>query len=460
MRKITNYTQMKFALPALQGMRTSIHPYIGMLLTFALSLFLMTAKAQDTTRLSLLFLGDIMQHDSQISDAYDERTGTYDYFDCFQYIKPYIQGVDLAIGNLEVTLGGTPYKGYPQFSAPDELLVAMKDMGLDVIVTANNHSVDRGRAGVERTIAMLDSFHIPHTGTFRNQAEKNRLHPLIVERQGFKLAILNYTYGTNGLPVTKPNVVNMLDTALIRKDLQKAVSMKPDIIIVFPHWGLEYQSLPSTTQKEITNLCFRYGARLVIGAHPHVLQPMEWRKPKDQLVAYSLGNFVSGQRKRYTDGGALIRIELEKIEFNDRSSITKIDTAGYILEWVYRTNDSRKNYYVLPVPEVEQDPIAFRMDPSSRDAFRTFVLDSRGLFDKYNLNVVEFKSPADYHLEFQSRDLLALRKYLEANRGIRKINDMLYPTIRVGPFTLPDAIHLKRKIQFDLPVERVEIKRE
>ena len=444
----------------LQHMSTSISFYSKVLLVFGLSLFLTGAWAQDTTRLSLLFLGDIMQHDSQITDAYDERTGTYDYSDCFQYIKPYIQGVDVAIGNLEVTLAGTPYKGYPQFSAPDELLVALKDMGLDVIATANNHSVDRGKAGVDRTIAMLDSFHIPHTGTFRNQAEKNRLHPLIVGRQGFKLAILNYTYGTNGLPVTKPNLVNMLDTALIRKDLQKAVSMKPDIIIVFPHWGLEYQSLPSRTQKQITDLCFRYGAKLVIGAHPHVLQPMEWRKSKDQLVAYSLGNFVSGQRKRYTDGGALIRIELEKIKFNDKSSITRIDTAGYILEWVYRTNDPQKNYYVLPVPEVEENPASFHLDPSSREAFRTFVSDSRALFDKYNLNVAEFDSPADYHVELQSTDTLGVRKYLEANSGIYKINDMLYPTIRIGPFTLQDAIHLKRKIEFDLPVEGVQIKKE
>ena len=338
---------MIFHLQRLNRMSAFLNKYIKVLLGLALSLVFSATSGQDTTRLSLLFLGDIMQHDSQIADAYDQRSGRYDYSDCFQYIKPYIQGVDVAVGNLEVTLAGKPYKGYPQFSAPDELLVALKDIGLDVIVTANNHSVDRGKAGVERTIAMLDSFGIPHTGTFRNQAERNRLHPLIVERQGFKLAILNYTYGTDGLPVTRPNVVNMLDTAMMRKDLQKAVSTKPDVIIVFPHWGAEYESLPSDTQKQITELCFRYGAKLVIGAHPHVLQPMEWHKAK-QLVAYSLGNFVSGQRKRYTDGGALIRIELEKVVFGDGSSITGIDTAGYLLEWVYRTNDSEKNYYILP----------------------------------------------------------------------------------------------------------------
>src|SRR5688572_4140801 len=137
------------------------------ILFFLLAFSYQAALAQDTTRLSLLFLGDIMQHDSQIADAYNKNTGIYDYTPCFEYIKPYIEAVDLAIGNLEVTLAGKPYKGYPQFSAPDELLVAMKNIGVDVLVTANNHCVDRGRAGLERTIAMLDSFGIQHTGTFR-----------------------------------------------------------------------------------------------------------------------------------------------------------------------------------------------------------------------------------------------------------------------------------------------------
>lgn len=416
--------------------------------------------AQDTTRLSLVFLGDIMQHDSQITDAYDPKSATYDYKPCFQYIKPYIEAADLAIGNLEVTLAGRPYKGYPQFSAPDELLVALKDLGLDVIVTANNHSVDRGKGGVERTINMLDSFNILHTGTYKNQLEKDRSDPLIVNRLGFRIAILNYTYGTNGLPVSKPNVVNLLDTAAIRKDLQKAVAEKPDLIVVFPHWGLEYQSLPSKSQKEITEFCFRYGAHLVIGSHPHVLQPMEWRKRENKLVAYSLGNFVSGQRKRYTDGGALVRIELEKVKFNDGSSLTGIDTAGYILEWVYRTNDSRKDYYVLPVPDVESAPQTFSMDSESKEAYRTFVSDSRLLFKKHNVDVSEFNSAASYHVTFQATDTLAVRKYLEQNSGIHDINDILYPTIRLGPFTLPDAMHFKQRIEFDLPVEGIEIRKD
>lgn len=414
-------------------------------------------RAQDTTRLSLLFLGDIMQHDSQIADAYDEETGSYDYRPCFQYIKPYIQAVDLAIGNLEVTLAGEPYKGYPQFSAPDELLIALKDVGMDVIVTANNHSLDRRKAGLERTITMLDSFNFVHTGTFRNAAERMKEYPLIVTRQGIRLAILNYTYGTNGIPVTKPNIVNMLDTALIRKDLMEAAALEPDAIIVFPHWGGEYQSLPSRNQKAIADLCFKYGAQLVIGAHPHVVQPMQWHRKENQLIAWSLGNFVSGQRKRYTDGGAMIRIELEKVLFRDGSSFTNIDTAGYLLEWVYRTNDAERNYYVLPVPAVEPDPGAFLPDEVSRTAFKTFVSDSRALFKKHNLNIEELKSAAEHYVKFKATDTLAVRKYLEKNSGLDRIGDHFFPTLNVGPFTAPDARHLYRRIKFDLPVEDLEV---
>ncbi len=425
--------------------------------TFLAFFFSVPAIGQDTTRLSLLFLGDIMQHDSQILDAYDKETGTYDYRPCFQYIKPYIESVDVAIGNLEVTLAGPPYKGYPRFSAPDELLVALKDAGLDVIVTANNHSVDRGRPGLERTIDMLDSFQIAHTGTFKSLAQKERNHPLIIERRGFRIAILNYTYGTNGLPVTRPNIVNDLDTTAIRKDIEHAKSLDPDAIVVFPHWGPEYQSLPSTTQKQVAAWCFRHGAQLVIGSHPHVVQPMEWRREKNELLAYSLGNFVSGQRKRYTDGGALVRVELVKVVFPDRSSMTAIGNAGYMLEWVHRTNDANKDYYILPVPDVEAKPDMFGLDAASKEAFRTFVTDSRALFAKRNAGIFELDEAADAYVEFEATDTLGVKMYLEGNSGIGRIIDSQFPTLRIGPLPPADARILRNRIEAELPVDSVRI---
>jgi poly-gamma-glutamate capsule biosynthesis protein CapA/YwtB (metallophosphatase superfamily) len=352
-----------------------------------------SASAQDTTRLSLLFLGDIMQHDSQISDAYDRVSKKYDYDPCFQFVKPYFESVDLALGNLELTLNGPPYKGYPQFSAPDELALTLKNSGVDVLVTANNHCVDTGSKGLERTVMMLDSLDIPHTGTFVDEVDKLNNHPLMIAKNGFNLALLNYTFSTNGLPVAKPNIVNMIDTASIRMDLIKAKSTHADAIIVFTHWGIEYQSLPSKWQKDVTEFCFKYGAQLVIGAHPHVLQPMEWRKEKNQLIAYSLGNFVSGQRKRYTDGGAMITMSLEKVTFPDSSSITTIQNPEYILQWVYRTVDSEKNYYILPVKDFESDTTNFIKGEESKAALKLYAEDSRALYNKFNINIPEKNNP-------------------------------------------------------------------
>jgi poly-gamma-glutamate capsule biosynthesis protein CapA/YwtB (metallophosphatase superfamily) len=327
---------------------------------------------------------------------------TYNYDPCFQHIKSYTQSVDLAIANLELTLAGPPYRGYPQFSAPDALLTGLQNMGIDVLVTANNHCVDTGKKGLERTIKMLDSLKIPHTGTFTNDEEKVINHPLMVKRNGFNLAILNYTFSTNGLPVAAPNIVNRIDTATIRRDLQKTKSLKPDLITVFFHWGNEYESLPSPWQQTVAEHSLKNGAQLVIGAHPHVIQPMERRKDKNQLIVYSLGNFVSGQRKRYTDGGAMVKIELQKIA-DDKSSVTTIDTANYFLQWVYR--DMHKNYYMIPVSKFEKNTSRIITDDESRNAFTTFVSDSRELLTKHNIGIIESvevpaDSPPSYTVKF------------------------------------------------------------
>ena len=358
---------------------------VVIVIVFLLSVF--HVQAQDTTRLSLLFIGDIMQHDSQISAAYDPLTKTYDYASCFQFIAPQLRAADLAIGNLEVTLAGTPYKGYPQFSAPDELAHTLRDVGMDVLVTANNHCVDRGRKGIERTISLLDTLGIPHTGTFTDSAARNKTYPLLVEKNGFTISLLNYTFSTNGIPVPKPAVVNQFDTLQIKADLQKAKAQHTDAIIVFMHWGVEYQSLPHISQKKMAEFCFAHGAKLVIGSHPHVLQPIEWRKDKDQLLAYSLGNFVSGQRDRYKNGGALLNVTLKKIQGKDSTAQVTIDSASYTLDYIYR-NAVTKDYFIMPVTPFEGDTL-FVKNTIARDQLREFAKDSRSLFTKYNAHVGE-----------------------------------------------------------------------
>ncbi len=355
---------------------------------FILLLLPLTCFPQDTLKLSMLFTGDIMQHESQIYAAFDPATDRYDYTSCFQRIKPVLSAPDLTIGNLELTLAGPPYKGYPQFSAPDELLTALKDAGYDVLVTANNHCVDRGVNGLERTIDILDSSGIQHTGTFKDTLAWLNEYPLIVEAQGFKFSLLNYTYGTNGLPVVSPNIVNRIDTASIRRDVLKARNQTTDAIIIFFHWGQEYQGLPNKWQKDLTDFCFGLGVNFVIGSHPHVLQPIEWRKDNGTLVAYSLGNFVSGQRERYRNGGAMLHVDVRKVKHPDGTSSFSIVDVSYSLDAVYRAPNARKTYHILPVEKFENDT-TFVEGKVRHDMIIQFRDDSRLLFGKYNINVPE-----------------------------------------------------------------------
>ena len=179
-------------------------------------LYSVTLSSQE--RITLLFVGDLMQHQAQI-DAAHVSEGKYDYSSCFSLIKEQISQADLAIGNLEVTLGGRPYRGYPMFSAPDEYLQAIKDAGFDILLTANNHCLDRGKKGMERTIQLLDSSGIRYAGTYKNLSERRQRYPLFINRNGFRIALLNYTYGTNGIKATSPNIVNYIDTAIIAKHI-------------------------------------------------------------------------------------------------------------------------------------------------------------------------------------------------------------------------------------------------
>ncbi len=279
----------------------------------------------DTLR--LLFVGDLMQHQGQINAA---RTAKgYDYSTCFEYVKEEIGRADFAIANLEVTLGGKPYKGYPAFSAPDEYLTAIHDAGFNVLVTANNHSLDRGRAGLERTIQLIDTLKIPHAGTYVNAEAREKQYPLLLEKNGFRIALLNYTYGTNGIPVTPPNIVNYIDTMIIAKDIEASKALQPDAIIACMHWGIEYQSLPNKEQKFLTDWLLQKGVCHIIGSHPHVVQPIEVRTDSltndKHLVVYSLGNYISNMSARRTDGGLMVRMELVK------DSTTRLNNCEYSL---------------------------------------------------------------------------------------------------------------------------------
>ncbi len=336
-------------------------------------------KAPEEKRLTILFAGDIMQHGPQITAAWDDSAQTYDYSSCFQYVAPIISKSDIAIANLEVTLAGAPYTGYPQFSAPDQLATAVKNAGFDVLVTANNHSCDRGDAGVLRTIKVLDSIGLKRTGTFLDSADYRINNPLMISQEGITLALLNYTYGTNGLPFNYPAMVNLIDEDKIIYDLQYTKSLKPDFIIVFFHWGNEYQLTPDHKQQQLAALTREHGADAVIGSHPHVIQPMEYYQTDDttgrnHLLVYSLGNYVSNQRDRYRDGGAMVEFTLLKTW-----NRTTIIEPKYHLTWVHTpTENNKRQYYILPVNLPATDTaIASWVGNTDIPKMTTFIDDSR-----------------------------------------------------------------------------------
>lgn len=348
-------------------------------------------NAPDSTSVTLLFAGDIMQHGPQIEAAWSIADSSWNYHPCFSYVKPIISGFDIAIANLEVTLAGKPFTGYPQFSAPDELAVAARDAGFDVLATANNHSCDRGSQGIVRTTRVLDSLQIQRTGTFRDSLDYKDHHPLILTKNDITIALLNYTYGTNGLPVHAPTIVNLIDSSRIVSDLISARKPGIDFVIVFIHWGNEYQSYPSAEQKKLAELCRLNGADAVIGSHPHVIQQMEYSAPGESthnghLVVYSLGNYVSNQRDRYKDGGAMIGFTLSKT-WNKK----RVSNPEYQLTWVYTPyQDGKKQYFILPVSQFENDTT---LDAGSMEKLSQFAADSRKLLNTSNLLVPEHPAP-------------------------------------------------------------------
>lgn len=332
------------------------------------------------SKLTLVFGGDIMGHDTQITGAWDDSCKSYNYEPTFRYISDYISAADLAIGNLEVTLAGKPYKGYPEFSSPDELAVAAKDAGFDILVNANNHALDRGARGLNRTQQVLDSLEILHTGTFVSDSQRFMYYPLIVEKNNIRIALLNYTYGTNGLKVDTPYSVNYIDTALIRKDLQKARKANPDFVIVITHWGIEYERSENKIQDKQARFILDNGADAIIGSHPHVVQPIKYiTLRKDSLrsypVYYSMGNFVSNQRAQYKDGGIMAEMHFVK-----KDSITRIDSLAWLPYWVYRKDFGEKSiFYVIPVSKYETDTTIVNFNSSDSWRFRRFARDTREL---------------------------------------------------------------------------------
>lgn len=334
--------------------------------------------------LSLLFVGDLMQHDAQL-DAARKSDGTFDYGGCFEEVDAEIRKADLAIGNLEVPLGGKPYTGYPAFSAPDEWLYAIRDAGFDVLLAANNHCLDRGTRGLVRTIEMFESSGLDYAGIYRDSVERAERYPLLVEKKGFRIVFLNYTYGTNGIPVTPPAIVNRIDVEQIRQDILRARQMRPDAVIACMHWGIEYELLPEASDRKLAEWLLSLGVDHVIGSHPHVVQPVEvvdtLPDKAPHVVVYSLGNFISNMSRVYTDGGMMVKLLLKK-----SPEKAKLAGCGYSFVWTSRPVLSGKRDFKIYPSDISPE----RLNTVEKSRMEGFLNKVRELFRRHTKGIYEY----------------------------------------------------------------------
>ena len=299
----------------------------------------------------LTLAGDLVMH-SQLNSEVLQPDGSYDYSLLFEDVEHYVSEADYALCCLEASMTGTPpWTGYPMFTVPDDLAYSLKDVGFDLINMASNHSMDGWKAGIDRTLDVLDEAGLDHVGTYRTQAERDENNGILVkEINGVSFAFLDYTYGTNGIPVDgfeyAVNIYNhdymttLVDVNydMLDADMAAARALGTDIIAVSVHWGAEYLTAANGYQRDLADYFFEQGADLVIGGHPHVPEPIEIREIENPdgttrtgFLCYCLGNLLSCQTRQYTDLSAMVQLELTKDPVTGETELTGCEYVPMIM---------------------------------------------------------------------------------------------------------------------------------
>ena len=350
-----------------------------------------TTLSDSTITISISAVGDIMCHAPQFEYA---RVGkdSFDFNPVFRLVSYHLSKSDFTFGNLETVTAGKRaiYSGYPRFNSPNQLLDALKNAGFDLLTTSNNHSLDRGEDGIRKTISELNVRNINYNGTYVNQNDRDSIR--IFNIKGVSIAFLAYSYGTNGnpIPTGKSYLINLIDYDLIKKDIELAKSHKPDLVLVHYHFGQEYQREPNEYQQEVVSKTIEMGADIIIGGHPHVLQPVQFVKSNHSVfdsvfVAYSLGNFVSNQQWRYSDAGGILTLMISK-NIYDKS--IKVSEVEFIPTWVFKGNSGNKNEYViLPSISSMNDTSINYLHQSQFKKVKESINDSKEVIAKYSHRV-------------------------------------------------------------------------
>ena len=308
---------------------------------------------------TIISFGDTLCHKPLFNAAYDEEISDYDFSPMFKYVEKYFEDSTINIGNCESPMAGAEngYSGNPCFNAPEHLAIDLKELGVDIMTTANNHTIDRGFSGLSSTLDFLDSAGISHVGTARTDQEQNTI--LFKDLNGIKTAFLAYTYGTNGIivPEGKEFCVNLIDENLILQQINQAKREGAELIVVSMHWGVEYQTTENAEQDRLAKLLIENDVDIILGSHPHVLQPMKMVKveteegeEKEGLVIFSQGNFFSNQRDINTRNTAIFNIEVKK---DGQTNEVTVESATYIPIYVsIKAPGAKDRYELLDLNEI------------------------------------------------------------------------------------------------------------
>ncbi|MDN3015933.1 CapA family protein [Paenibacillus sp. BSR1-1] len=299
-------------------------------------------------KVTLGAIGDILIHNHVYQDAFNGAS--YDFVPMFENVKTLLENPDVLTANQESMLGGTEFglSGYPMFNSPHEVADALVATGVDIVSTANNHTLDKGEKGIQSETAYLNSIGLPHVGSFLDEKDHQKLR--IVHKNGIKLAFLAYTYGTNGIPVPKGKdfLVNLINREVMKEEIHRA-RKEADVVVMSIHWGNEYQRIPTKEQKDLAQFLANEGVDIIFGTHPHVLQPMDWIETSDgrkTFIVYSLGNFISAQHGDYKDIGGLATIDIFK-HISDKGN--SIELSNPVFYPTYVTSQKNHHFRVVPL---------------------------------------------------------------------------------------------------------------
>jgi len=302
-------------------------------------------------KITITAIGDCLMHNTQIWSG-QQADGSFNFDTFFTPVKQLIEEGDYCSANFEAPMAGpvSGYTGYPLFNSPDEIADTFKQAGIDLIITANNHILDKGYKGALRTMEVLHSRGLDTTGTYTSLEESQQF--LIKDIRGVKVGYLAYSYSTNGIPVPAehPYFFNYLQP---EKVLQDIALLRPqvDVVVLVLHWGQEYQPRPTEEQRKMAYEFISAGADIILGSHPHVIQTMETIKieDRDAFVIYSMGNFISHQRGQERNSGIVLKIELVK---NFKDGRTKLKSVTYTPTYSHSYTDNGRTFFrVVPVEE-------------------------------------------------------------------------------------------------------------